>query len=777
MIRLAMVSLLILSSWEISHSQLHTVRGVVFCADSGDTLVGTSILLPDKQMGLTTDAQGRFMLPIPGGSHTMVFSFIGYERLEKILSVEKDTDLYIGLSRLPVNLDEVTISYNPRSPVSRTEMGTVSRSMAEISRLPSFLGEVDVLRALQLFPGVQSAGDGNTGFFVRGGNADQNLVLFDNAVVYNPSHLFNFFSVFNPDAVSDLKLFKGVAPPSYGGRLSSVLDVTMKTGNSDKLRINGGVGLISSRLSVDGPMQEGGGSFLLAGRRTYADLFIRLSPDENQRNTRLHFYDLNAKFSLPVDAKNKILVSGYYGRDVTAFRDLFSFDWGNALGTVDWERSFSDRLKGNFSVMYSDYDFQIAGNSSPLSFIWNSSISNINLRSSFRYRPDNDRMITFGMDAIFHSIDPGVINSEIGGSPVSSGELSPSNALEFSMHASKSRKAWENRLEFEYGLRVSVFQVTGPGVQYNYDTSEQGYWYVANSTILEKDEFYDRFTGMEPRVSLSIATGRHSSVRAGYNRMTQFIQQAQSSHSIAPYDAWYMCSNNIPPLTADQVSVGFFRNLLHNRIENSIEFYYKESRNISDIIDNGDLLGNEHLESQLRTGRGWSYGCEVLLRGNISRMDGSVGYTWSRSLRHIDGINEGEPYFSPNDRRHDLALSGQIPLAGNWNLSANFIYSSGRPYTLPVGKMRYQGETAPIYSGRNSGNLPDYHRLDLSFIHIRSRPHHKFESVWNFSIFNVYGRINPMTVSFARKDVRSAPGSSYLYIPGPIPSVTWNFII
>lgn len=762
-----------------SFAQGYNVNGIVTDAETGETLVGATVFVPEIQYGVVSGPDGTYNLSLPEGEYRIVFSFVGYENFEKVVGPDKDVRLDVELISSNVSLAEVVISARAaNSNVERAEMSTIAVSMETMQNIPAFLGEVDVLRSVQLLPGVQSAGDGNTGFFVRGGNADQNLVLFDDATVFNASHLFNFFSVFNPDAVADLKLYKGGIPPSYGGRLSSVLDIGMKSGSLDQYMVNGGIGLISSRLSVEGPIQGGRSSFLLAGRRTYADLFLKLSPNENQRDTRLYFYDLNAKMNYVVNEKNRIFFSGYYGSDITAFSDLFGFDWGNATGSVRWNRIFSDRFSGSLSLLYSNYRFNITGDVGPASFRWQSEIDNLTSKADFTYLPNDNNIFSFGLQSIYHMLDPGLISALIEGASRTTINLSEGNALEHGIYFNNEQRLFDNMLVLVYGLRGSAFQVIGPGQQYDFDKTRSQNWEVADSIDLERGKIYDTFYGLEPRLSLRLNLGASSSLKASYNRMIQYIQQAQSAQSVAPYDVWYMSSNNIPPQVADQVVIGYFRNFLSDKVEFSAEFYYKQLTNISDVIDNGDILGNEFLESQLRIGDGWSYGAEWLVRKDEGRFTGFAGYTWARTRRKIDGINDGEPYYAPGDRRHDMSLSGGYAISPAVSVSLNFIYSTGRAFTLPVGKMSYQGAFAPIYSERNSNRLPDYHRLDLSVTYTPGGEAGKkrFGSSWNFSVFNVYGRVNPISVSFAEDSDRPGiPRSSFFYIPGPIPAVTWNF--
>ena len=777
---ISLISIYILSVQCLFAGERFVLSGTVRDAATGELLTGVNVFIQETQTGSVSDLDGNYSLSLEKGEYTLVFSFIGYQRLTRAVVISNNKTLNVSLSNGGIRLTEVVVTgERTNRNVERAEMSTVSLDVETIRNIPAFLGEVDVLRTIQLLPGVQSAGDGNTGFFVRGGDADQNLVLLDNAVVFNASHLFNFFSVFNADAVKDLKLYKGGIHPEYGGRLSSVLDIGMREGDMNQYKMTGGVGLISSRLTVEGPIQHGRSAFIFSGRRTYADLFLKLSSDENQRNTQLYFYDLNGKMNYVINDNNRIFFSGYYGRDVTTFGNFFGFDWGNATTSFRWNRLFSDRLFSDVSLVYSNYQFNITGDIGPASFRWNSMLHNVNLKTNFTFLPNENNTISFGVQTIYHILDPGSISARIEGAAAANMMLSADHALEHGVFVNNEQSFFDNKLLVAYGIRGSVFQTMGPGKQYSFNKSNPSRWQVQDTIHLERGQFYDTFGALEPRMSFRYKFNDLHSVKGSYNRMVQYIQQAQSAQSVAPYDAWFAVSNNIPPQVADQFAVGYFRNFLSDRIETSVEVYYKDMKNITDLVDNGDLLGNELLEGELRTGEGWAYGAEFLIQKQNGPINGFVGYTWAVAQRKIEGINEGRTYYAPNDRRHDLSLSGSYDLTRRWTAGISFTYATGSAFTLPVGKMFYQGAFAPIYADRNSSRLPDYHRLDLSITYtpiIRDRDNRRFESSWNFSVFNVYGRANPISVSFAESSDRPGiPGSSFFYIPGPIPAITWNF--
>lgn len=775
-----LILLFLMGTVNLTTAQKHTVKGTIKDGNTGETLIGVNVFVPELEEGAVSDLEGQYQLTLEEGNHTLIFSFVGYQRQEKEINLTSDKVLNIWMENGGLRLNEVVVTgERTNSNVENTEMSSVTLDIETIKRIPAFLGEVDVLRTIQLLPGVQSAGDGNTGFFVRGGNADQNLVLLDDAVVFNASHLFNFFSVFNPDAISDVKLYKGGIFPEYGGRLSSVLDINMKSGDKDQYKVNGGIGLISSRLTVEGPMQKGRSSFLLSGRRTYADLFLKLSPDETQRETQLYFYDLNWKTNYVINDRNRLFFSGYFGRDLTKLSDLFGFDWGNTTASLRWNHLFSENFFSDISLLYSNYQFNISGEIGPAEFQWKSFLHNLNLKADFNWLPSEESTVNFGVQSIYHNLDPGNISATIEGAADTNIDLTVNNGLEHGIYANYEQNLFDNKFSFAVGLRNSFYQVIGPGIQYSYDQRDPLQWEVTDSLELETGEIYDRFMNLEPRASMRFKFNEESSVKASYNRMVQYLQQAQSAQSVAPYDVWFAVSNNIEPQVADQLALGYFRNFNDNMIETSVELYYKDFKNITDVIDNGDILGNEFVEGELRTGTGWAYGAEFLLRKPAGRMNGILGYTWSVAKRKIPGINDGNAYFAPNDRRHDLSLSGSYDYTPKWNIGISFVYATGRAFTLPIGKIYYQGAFAPIYDVRNANRMPDYHRLDLSVTYtpeIRRRDNIRFESSWNFSVFNLYGRANPISISFAENEARpGVPNSSYFYIPGPIPAVTWNF--
>jgi len=762
-------------------AQKVTISGYIKDAKTGEELIGATIFVEETKTGGSANIYGFYSVTLPkAGTYNIKYNYLGYTSVTKTLELTQSKTLNVELSQDNLELKEVVVTgEQSNANVEKVEMSSVTLKMEAVKKIPAFFGEVDVLKIIQLLPGVQNAGDGNTGFFVRGGGSDQNLILLDEAIVYNASHLFNFFSVFNSDAIKDLKLSKGGITPEYGGRLSSVLDIRMKDGNTKEFKGTGGLGLISSRLTLEGPIIKDKSSFLVSGRRTYADLFLKFSPDEAQRSNRLYFYDFNTKFNYTINDKNRIFLSGYFRRDVLGFDKFFGFDWGNTTGTLRWNHLFSDKLFSNFSLIYTNYLFNIKGDIGPVTFRWKSAINDINLKSDFTYYLNSKNTFNFGVQSIYHQLDPGEIKTEIQNAFSNTTTLSKNNGLEHGLYFNNEQKI-NTRLSFKYGARLSIYQVIGGagGKQYEYDKTNPNEWLVKDTINLQNGAVYQNYFGFEPRASAKYSLDEFSSIKASYNRIFQYVQQAQSAQSVAPYDVWFAVSNNIKPQRVDQVALGYFRNFKDDLYEFSVEGYYKNINNLYDIIDNGDVLGNEFLESQLRSGRGWSYGLEFLLQKQSGRFTGFIGYTISRTLRQIDEINNGVAYFAPYDRRHDLSLTSNYQINPRLSIAGSFVYATGRAITLPIGKYEYDGVLIPIYDDRNSNRLIDYHRMDLSLTidPKEEKKNKRFVSSWNFSVFNVYGRKNPISIGFAENPDRPGqPNTNMFYIPGPIPSVTWNF--
>ncbi|MFH1937360.1 MAG: TonB-dependent receptor plug domain-containing protein [Bacteroidota bacterium] len=673
----------------------------------------------------------------------------------------------------PATLREVEItSEQANKNVVRPEMSTFKMDINTIKSIPSLMGEVDIIKAIQLLPGVQSVSEGGSGFSVRGGAPDQNLILLDESTVYNASHLMGFFSVFNNDAIKDVKLFKGDIPPMYGGRLSSVLDVRMKEGNSKRFEVAGGIGIIASRLTVEGPIWKDRISFIVSGRRTYADLFLALSSEEALRDNKLYFYDLNAKVNYRIDDNNHLFLSGYFGRDV--FKNNFAkMSWGNGTGTIRWNHLFHEKLFANFTFVYSDYRYMLGtpeGNTT--SFEWNSSLRDAGLKGDFSYYINTNNTLRFGISGIYHMINPGVARG-IGSETAYSEVKVPENfSLETGVYASNEHKAGEH-WTFKYGIRFSMFQNIGPGTIFNFDSL----FNPIDSTVYPAGKFYNAYYGIEPRIGILYTFNERSSIKASYSRTDQYLQLAQNSTAGTPLDIWFPASPNVKPQVADQGALGYFRNFRRNTIETSVEVYYKHLNHVIDFKDFAELLLNDKLEGEIREGKGWSYGAEFLVRLNEKKIRGWVSYTLSKSMRKIPDINNGNPYPAPYDKPHNIAIVANYQIHPRWSVSANWVYATGNPVTFPTGRAEIGGKVIPIYSDRNAYRYQDYHRLDLSVTFFsKVKEGKRFNWDINASAYNVYNRHNTWSINFVQDNEN--PTITYaekIYLFGIVPSITFNF--
>jgi hypothetical protein len=756
-------------------SKRFTISGKVTDASNGESLVGATIFVRELKTGAVSDLYGNFSLSLVPGTYTIVVSFIGYNTQEQVFDLQQNINHDFELQVQASTLGEIEItSEQGDKNVVKPEMSTFRMDIKTIQRIPALMGEVDVIKAIQLLPGVQSVSEGSSGFSVRGGSADQNLILLDDASVYNASHLMGFFSVFNNDAIKDVKLYKGDIPANYGGRLSSVLDVRMNEGNSKKFEVNGGVGIIASRLTVEGPIIKDRSSFIVSGRRTYADLFLPLSSEKALQDNKLYFYDFNAKVNFRINENNQIFLSGYFGRDV--FKNNFArMNWGNGTGTFRWNHLFTKKLFANFTVLYSDYSYFLGTPTGMTnSFEWSSNLRDLGAKADLSYYLNTSNTIKFGATATYHMISPGVAKG-IGNETVFSEVAVPKEyALETGIYAANEQKLGEKFI-LKYGLRFSMFQNVGPGTIFNYDSN-----YVAiDSTVYASGDFFHTYAGVEPRLGVLYTFNELSSVKASYARTNQYLQLAQNSTVGTPLDVWFPASPNIKPQIGDQVAAGYFRNFRRNTIETSVEVYYKWMQNVIDFKDFAQLLLNNKLEGEVRSGKGWSYGAEFLVRLNEKKFGGWVSYTYSRSFRQIPEINDGNPYPAPYDKPHNIAIVANYQVFKRWLVSATWVYATGAPVTFPTGRAVIGGKVIPIYSDRNAYRYEDYNRLDISVTFMsKEKPGRKFNWDLNFSVYNVYDRHNTWTINFTQdKENANTTYAEKVYLFGIIPSVTFNFHI
>ena len=640
--------LFFLISLNLNGQKKYTISGHI-TDHSGEELIGATVYAKTLRTGTATNTYGFYSLTLPEGEYEFEFAYLGMLSQVKSIKLDQNTTINIQLNEVEKVIEEVVITAERKNEnVLRTEMSTIKLQAKEIKQVPALFGEVDVIKTLQLLPGIQATGEGFSGFNVRGGSPDQNLILFDEATVYNASHLMGFFSVFNNDAVKDVKVYKGDIPAEYGGRLSSLLDIRMKEGNMKKFEGTGGLGTISSRLTFEGPIIEDKWSFLIAGRRTYADLFLLLSSDEMINSNKLYFYDLNLKTNYKISEKDRLFVSGYFGRDVFKFSDMFSWDWGNYTLTTRWNHLFSERLFSNFSFIYSKYDYKMESGDNQYGFKWVSDLEDFKIKGDLTYFLNPNNTIKFGFDGIFHHFNPGYASGP-SGDPI---EMPKSNALEYAIYLSNEHKLGSN-LTINYGLRASVFQNMGEATSYNFNENYE----KIDSTVYEQWDIFNTFYGLEPRLSINYLLNEKSSIKASYSRTKQYVHLASNSTAGSPLDVWVPSSPNIDPQIANQVAIGYFRNYFDNLFETSIELYYKDMNNQIDFKDHAVLTLNAELEGEFRIGDARSYGAEFLIRKQQGKFTGWISYTLSKAEREIPEINLGKIYPSSYDRPHNLAIN------------------------------------------------------------------------------------------------------------------------
>lgn len=747
-----------------------TLNGNVTDAKTGETLIGASVKLSGSSSAATiTNSYGFYSINTLQGSYEISVSFIGYKTIKQSIQISKDSRLNFVLEE-DNQLNEVVISAIKRNEnVSSPQMGLQKIAIQEINNVPVLLGERDVLKTLQLLPGIKSAGEGNSGFYVRGGSTDQNLILLDEAPVYNASHLLGFFSTFNSDAIKDVSVYKGGMPAQYGGRLASVLDIKMNDGNRKTYTAEGGIGLISSRLKVEGPIVKDKGSFMVSARRTYLDAFLALSPDSAVSGNTLFFYDLNAKANYQLDDKNTLYLSGYFGRDKLGISDTFGFNWGNATVTLRWNHLYSNRLFSNTSLIYSNYNYVIQNFMEENNFEVNSSIKDFNLKQDFEYSLSNSHNLKFGVNAIHHTIAPGKLTASASSS-VNQTTYENRKGLELATYVS-DEWAVNEKMNLVYGLRLSSFSLLGPANIKSYDADGN----TIKTVPYGSGDFIKSYFNLEPRVSASYQLGNTSSLKAAYTRNVQNVHLMSNSTSTSPTDLYIMNSNNVKPEIADQIAAGYFRNFNDDNYEFSVEVYYKWMQNQIEYRSGTDLRGNGNVEADLLYGDGRAYGLELFFKKRFGKFNGWVGYTWSRTQRQFDAINNGKWFYAKQDRTHDLSLVGIYKAGQRWTFSSVFVYNTGNAVTYPSGKYQINDRTVFYYTEKNGYRTPAYHRLDVSAT-LEGKPGKRLQSSWSFGIYNLYNRKNAFSIDFRdNEDDPSKTEAVQTTLFGIIPSVTWNF--
>ena len=740
------------------------VSGSVKDKQTGESLIKAVVRIEElPNAGIISNEYGFYSLSLPKGNYTVVVSQVGYETLIQKIKLDSSQTINFSLQTKNVLKEVVVESSRKNDNLTKAQMGTETINMAAISKVPVIFGEKDLLKTIQLLPGVKSAGEGNSGFFVRGGGADQNLILLDEAPVYNATHLLGFFSTFNSDAIKDATIIKGNSPSQYGGRLSSVLDVKMKEGNNQDYTVNSGIGLISSKVSIEGPLQKNKSSFILSGRRTYADVFLKAT--EKFKDNILYFYDLNAKANYQINAKNKIYVSGYFGRDELGLGQDFGIDWGNKTGTIRWNKIISNKLFLNTSFIYSDYNYNVKLKNGETNFNINSEIKDVNLKQDYTLYTNTQNTLRFGFNTILHNIRPSTFSGTVINSVAKTGR----NGLENAVYLTNNYKA-TNQLTIDYGMRLSMYTLMGGDM---YNIYQNGV--VSSSIKLAPSSFGKTYINPEPRITTNFRIDDEKSIKAGYARNVQHLHLLSNSVASSPSDQWIGNSYNIKPEIADQISVGYVTKVFKSNFEFTTEAYYKHLQNQIDYKDGAEINTVSDVESVLLYGIGRAYGLELLLKKKEGRLTGWIGYTLSKTERKIEGINDNNWYNARQDRTHDISVVGIYDVNDRWSISGVFVYNTGDAVTYPTGKYNVQGQTLYQYAARNANRMPAYHRLDFSATYEKNKTK-RMHGSWNFSLYNVYGRENAFRISF--KDDPNDPTRTQIIRTALFkwgPSVTYQF--
>ena len=763
-----------------------TLSGVITDYNSNETLIGVNVIIPELNIGTSTNVYGFYSITIPKGSHSVLVSYLGYQSIDQRVTLDRSSKINFKLTPRTEFLQEVVVQEDlEKLNVETPQMSVNNLSIATIKKIPAVLGETDVIKSLLLLPGVSNAGEASSGFNVRGGATDQNLILLDEATIFNSDHLFGFFSVFNPDAIKNVKLYKGGIPARYGGRVSSVLDIYQKEGNSKDFNLTGGIGVLSMRLLAEGPIVKDKSSFLIGGRSSYAHLFLKFTENDNTA----FFYDLNTKLNFKIDDKNSIYISGYFGRDVFDVDDSFKNSYGNSVANLRWNHLFSDKLFSNLSLIYSDYYYGLSLDF--VGFKWNSNIQNFNVKYDLRHYLSNDIELQYGLQNIYYKFNPGEIIPQNESSGVNYLKLIDKYANETAVYVQVDQKL-SDKINIAYGLRFSNFIRLGQREYYTYEDDmpvrfNQTLDIYEKATPIDtisssKSESLKTFHNFEPRFAISYIIDGSQSIKASYNRMSQYLHLISNTSSPTPLDVWAPSGAYIKPQILDQYALGYFKNFRQNySIET--EVFYKFIKNRVNYIDGADLIANQAIEQVILNGKSQAYGLEVLLKKNSGNLQGWLSYTLSKSEQKTPGrtpdepgINQGQWYNTPYDKTHDISLTASYSLSDNWSLAGNFIFQTGRPTTYPIGQYQYEGTTFPNFGSRNKNRLPFYHRLDFSATYT-PMPKKKsgWRGEWVFSVYNIYDRKNAASLTF-REDLETNQNEAVkLSIFGIIPSITYNF--
>jgi len=758
-----------------------TFSGYIKDANNGEAIVGASIFFPELKLGTTSNVYGFYSITIPSGKYTVRVSFMGYKDAELQLNLQENQTQNFHMNPKENLINEVNVLAEKKDQNTKSnEMSINKLQMKSIVKIPALMGEVDILRSIQMLPGVHSSGEGSIGFYVRGGGVDQNLILLDEATVYNASHLGGVFSVFNQDAIRDVTLYKGGIPALFGGRLSSILDIRMKEGNSKKLNLTGGIGLVSSRLTIEAPIIKDKASFIVSGRRTYFDQFFPLFKDSTLNSSKAYFYDFNAKLNYQINENNRIFISGYFGQDVFQIGNSIRVNYGNKTFSARYNHLFSKKMFSNLCFIYSIFSYGMGIPEGNQGFDWQSGINDVALKNDFTWYINPKNTLKFGGNITHHTFRPGKI------SPLSDQSIFVSKALPYS-YGLESGIFIENdqiltqKISLRYGLRFSMFQNIGPYTSYIFDKSDIQDYTLMDSVLYKKGEVFNFQNGFEPRINLKFELSPESSVKMSYNRMIQYLHLTTNTMSTTPLDLWFPSSPNVKPQKADQISMGYFRNFASNTYETSVEVYYKKMYNSIDFADHAQLLLNEYMEGELRFGDSYSYGIELFVKKQSGKFTGWLSYSYSRVFRQIPELNNGVKYPAHYDKPNDISLVLFYDINDKINVSMSWVYATGAPRTMPTGRFEYGGMIVPVYSQRNDVRLPDYHRMDVAvtynFRKVKDNGQPKrYTSSLNFSVYNLYNRHNAYSVTFNQsQDDAYRTEATKFFLFKAIPTITYNF--
>ncbi len=780
--KIALLPLIFLYINYIYAQQKFTLNGYIKDSLSAETLISANVTVREEGRGVTSNQYGFFSLTLAKGNHQLQVSYVGY--VTKLIEVNFESNKTINILLVPLSsyLNNVTVTSGRReSNVKSAQMGKVDLSINTIKSLPSFLGEVDILKSLQLLPGVRNAGEGNSGFYVRGGGPDQNLIMLDEAVVYNTGHLFGFFSVFNSDAIKSLSLIKGGMPAQYGGRLSSVIDVAMKDGNMNKTEIDAGIGLISSRFAIQGPLKKEKASYMISARRTYIDALVKpFIPKSNSfYGSGYYFYDLNAKMNYRFSEKDRLYLSGYFGRDKFDFNNAkrsfkTNVPWGNSTATLRWNHIFSKKLFSNTSLIFNDYEFDFNGTQNDFSINLSSGIKDLNAKTDFDFYAAPEHKLKFGGQYTFHTFLPSVVSGKQDTVVFNPANVQKKYANEFALYIQDD---WDisNQLKLNYGIRYSSFQQVGRYTAYATDANGN----KLDSIVYPKGQVVKSYSGFEPRITLRYSLNDYSSVKAAITRNIQYIHLVSNAGTTLPTDIWVPSTYRVQPQIGWQYAFGYFRNFTNNMFETSLELYFKTMQNQIEYKEGYTPNTPKDPEEDFVFGKGWSYGAELFINKVKGRFTGWIGYTLSWTWRKFSDLNDGEKYPSKYDRRHDLSMVGSYELNSRWKLSSIFIFGTGNAISLPERFYFIDGTLTQEFSRINAYRMTPYHRLDLSAIYTpHQKKKRKYSSNWVFSIYNVYSYLNPY---FYYYDQQGSAVNGTLAVTAKqvslfpiIPSVTWN---